>query len=61
MVGNFIASDDFGSRASTTNGHKNRAIFSIYEYTMKNFGDLTDGLIQSDFHSKGGGKEQQNV
>ena len=46
MVGNFIASDDFGSRASTINGHKNRAIFSINEYTKKNFGDLTDGLIQ---------------
>ena len=46
MVGNFIASDDFGSRASTTNEHKNRTIFSVNEYTMKNFGDLTDGLTQ---------------
>ena len=29
--------ENFGSRASTTNGHKNRAIFSVNEYTIKKF------------------------
>ena len=40
MVGNFIASNDFGSRTSIISGLKSRAIFSVTKYTIKIFWKL---------------------
>ena len=40
MVGNFIASNDFGSRTSIISGPKSCAIFSVTKYTINNFWKL---------------------
>ena len=40
MVGNFIASNDFGSRTSIISGLKSCAIFSGTKYTIKIFWKL---------------------
>ena len=50
MVGNFIASNDFGSRTSITSGLKSCAIYSVTKYTIKIFWKLkrsTDFMIFS--------------
>ena len=49
MVGNFIASNDSGSRTSIISGLKSCAIFSVTKYTIKIFGSLKDRLILYDF------------
>ena len=55
MVGNFIASNDFGSRTSIINGLKSRAIFSVTKYTIKIFWKLKRS---TDFFSLEGKKKR---